>query len=155
MCIRDRDTICGVTDETGHIVHLRNAKHSVKLGTYEMRNPPSHLKLNEPTARDAAYETEALIDHLFTHDNAAAFFCRRLLQRLTTSNPSPTYLGAVTTAFKEGKYDGCVQGNEGCSHKYGDIGAATATALLHPEARSTTLDADWTHGQLREPLLMI
>ena len=78
-----------------------------------MRNPPSHLKLNEPTSRDAAYETEALIDHLFTHDNAAAFFCRRLLQRLTTSNPSPTYLGAVTTAFKEGKYDGCVQGNEG------------------------------------------
>ena len=61
----------------------------------------------------------------------------------------------MTTAFKEGKYDGCVQGNEGCSHKYGDIGAATATALLHPEARSTTLDADWTHGQLREPLLMI
>jgi uncharacterized protein (DUF1800 family) len=151
----DLDVIFEVVDEIGNTIYLRNAKHSVKLGSYEMRNPPSHLKLNEPTARDAAYETEALIDHLFTHDNAAAFFCRRLLQRLTTSNPSPTYLGAVTTAFKEGKYDGCVQGKEGCSHKYGDIGAATATALLHPEARSTTLDADWTHGQLREPLLMI
>ena len=86
-----------------------------------MRNPPSHLKLNEPTARDAAYETEALIDHLFTQDNAAAFFCRRLLQRLTTSNPSPSYLGAVTTEFKVCKYVGCVEGNDGC-HKYGTLG---------------------------------
>ena len=76
----DTDTIFGVTGEAGNVVHLRSAKHSIKLGNYEMRNPPSHLKLNEPTARDAAYETEALIDHLFTHDNAAAFFCRRLLQ---------------------------------------------------------------------------
>ena len=61
----DTDTIFGVTDETGNVIHLRNAKHTIKLGNYEMRNPPSHLKLNEPTARDAAYETEALIDHLF------------------------------------------------------------------------------------------
>ena len=48
------------------------------------------------------YETEALLDHLFFHPNTAPFIAHRLIQRMTTSNPSPTYVKAVSTAFSTG-----------------------------------------------------
>ena len=50
----------------------------------------------------AMYETEALLDHLFFHPNTAPFITHRLIQRLTTSNPSPKYVKAVSTAFSTG-----------------------------------------------------
>ena len=33
--------------------------------SFTFRNPPAHMAIPEATARDAAYETEALLDHLF------------------------------------------------------------------------------------------
>jgi hypothetical protein len=69
-------------------------------------DPPSFIALEEPSARDAAYETEALIDHLFHHDNTAPFISHRLIQRFTSSNPSPRYIQTVATAFTTGQYAG-------------------------------------------------
>jgi hypothetical protein len=37
----------------------------------------------------AEHETEALVDHLFEHENTAPFVAYRMIQRLVTSNPSP------------------------------------------------------------------
>ena len=94
---------------------------------------------------------DALLDHVFEHPNTAPFISHRLIQRLVTSNPSPRYVKAVSTAFINGKTsDGHVY-----SGKYGDIGAAVAEILLDQEARSTTLDSDALAGRLREPLLKV
>jgi uncharacterized protein (DUF1800 family) len=38
---------------------------------------------------------------------------------------------------------------------FGDLAATIAAMLLDPEARSATLEADPTHGKLREPLLKV
>lgn len=112
------------------------------------RNPPKFGSFLRPSVRDAQYETEALLDHLFWHKNTAPFIARRLIQRFTTSNPSPRYTLAVVNAFKTGTFGGTTY-----SGRYGDLGATFAAILLDREARSATLEADPTHGMLREPLL--
>ena len=42
--------------------------------------------------------TQAL-DTIFAHPNVAPFFCRQLIQRLVTSNPSPAYVARIATVF--------------------------------------------------------
>ena len=85
----------------------------------------------------AAEETDALIDHIFYHPNVAPFIGYRLIQRLVTSNPSPRYVQAVSTAFSTGSYNGKVY-----SGTYGDLGAAVAAVLLDKEATSDVLTLD-------------
>lgn len=96
------------------------------------------------------HETEALIDHLFEHDNTAPFIAYRLIQRTVSSNPSPRYVAAVATAFTTGEHDGKTYTGE-----YGDLGAAAAAMLLDREARSSLVEVDGAHGSLREPLLKV
>ena len=146
----DEFAVFVVADEVGTTIFLRNVEHVATIGAYEFRTPVQFMKLAEVTARAAAHETEALIDHLFTHQNAAPFFAHRLIQRLTSSNPSPRYVEAVVAAFRQGAYDGATY-----SGAYGDVGAAVAACVLHPEATSSTLDADGTSGGLREPLIKL
>ena len=109
------------------------------------------LNLHEPERRDAQYETASLIDHLLYHKNTAPFIATRLLQRLTTSNPSPRYVHAVAQALVTGRctLPGC--GN--FSGTYGDLGASVATALLDSEGMNPLLDAAPSHGGLREPII--
>jgi hypothetical protein len=134
---------------------------------YNFRNPPSFIPYMgsfSSTPYDSLYElyggntlrphamheTDALIDVLFEHNNTAPFVAVRLIQRLVTSNPSPRYVQVVVDAFSSGSY-----GDETFSGVYGDLGAAVAAVLLDREARSSVLDADPRHGQLREPLLKV
>jgi uncharacterized protein (DUF1800 family) len=60
----------------------------------------------------------------------------RLAQRFGISNPSPTYVAAIATAFTTGMYDSFGSGTYGC------LKATVAAVLLHREALDTTLDAD-------------
>jgi len=108
------------------------------------------MSFTEPTQRDAEHETEAVLDHFFFHSNTAPFVVVRLIQRLVLSNPSPRYVRAAVDAFRTGTYDGKTY-----SGTYGDLGATIAAILLDREARSPVLDADPTHGKLREPLLKV
>ena len=101
-------------------------------------------------ATAATYETNALIHHLFTHDNTPPFVAKLLIQRLVTSNPSPRYVLAVSTAFRQGKY-----GGKTFSGTYGDMAATISAILLDREARATIVDVDPKHGSLREPLLKV
>jgi uncharacterized protein (DUF1800 family) len=157
-------------------VFLLNRVSTVRLGpvgavdsaAFKFRNPPHFMSfINRYSAdmRDAEYETEAVLDHLFFHDNVAPFVAFRLIQRFTTSNPSPRYIEVVATAFKTGTYGGKIYG-QGTARvfgngdtrvvgSYGDLGATVAAVLLDREARMPVLDADPTHGQMREPLLKI
>lgn len=127
-----------------------NRQSTVHVGSsFQFRNPPSFFAA-EPSARDAYYETDALIDHLLWHKNTAPFVSYRLIQRLVTSNPSPRYVEAVAQAFTSGSFDGVTY-----SGAYGDLRATTAAIVLDREARSPVLDLDPSHGQLREPLLKV
>ena len=66
-----------------------------------------HGKASRPwQVRDAEFETEGFLDHIFYHENTAPFISLRLIQRLVTSNPSPRYMAAVSEAFTTGKYAG-------------------------------------------------
>merc|ERR1712176_254228 len=95
-------------------------------------------------------EIDALIDHVFFHDNTAVFVARKLIMRLITSNPSPRYIQTVSTAFKKGFY-----GGRKFSGQHGDLEATVHAVLLDPEARNSMLDYDKTFGRVREPLLKL
>ena len=60
----------------------------------------------------AMHETDALIDHLFFHPNTPPFIAHRLIQRMTTSNPSPKYVKAVATAFTTGTQSHAESGHQ-------------------------------------------
>ena len=132
--------------------YLTNKASTVRIpgSGFSFRNPPKFHSFIRPSIRDAEHETEALIDHLFWHKNTAPFIARRLIQRFTSSNPSPRYILAVVDAFRAGAHGGTT-----FSGVYGDLGAMLAAILLDREARSQTLDADPTHGSMREPLLKL
>ena len=85
--------------------------------------------------------TQAL-DAIFAHPNIAPFFCRQLIQRLVTSNPSPAYVGRLSAVFN----------NDGTGVK-GNLSAVVRALLLDSEARSDSVAASTSFGKLREPIL--
>ena len=90
-----------------------------------------------------------VINHFFHHPSHAPFLATRIIQRFGISNPSRGYIKRVATAYVNGEYNGIGSGT------YGDLGALVAAILLDGESRSTALDADPSHGQLREPLIKV
>ncbi len=81
------------------------------------------------------------LDNLFHHPNVGPFIGRLLIQRLTSSNPSPAYVARVAAAFDDNG-----QGVRG------DLAAVARAILMDPEARNPSLAGDHA-GKLREPLL--
>jgi uncharacterized protein (DUF1800 family) len=95
-----------------------------------------------PANEGGAADLKAELDTLFNHQNTAPFFCRQLIERLVTSNPSPGYVYRVAQVFA----------NNGSGTR-GDLGAVVKAILLDPEARSPAMLADAGFGKLKEPLL--
>jgi hypothetical protein len=148
------ETVFVVTDSYGRLRRLKNSVEYVKLQgapEYSFRNAPSFMSVlnTEAVSRDALYETDAALEHYLYHDNTAPFIAIRLIQRFTSSNPSPRYIKAVATSFRDGKY-----GDFG-SGKYGDMEATIAAVLLEPEARSAVIGVDPFIGRVHEPLLRV
>jgi uncharacterized protein (DUF1800 family) len=83
------------------------------------------------------------LDTLAAHPNVGPFIGRQLIQRLVTSNPSPTYVAAVARAFAD----------NGAGVR-GDMKAVIRAVLLHPEARQVAAPTG-TGGKLREPVLRL
>lgn len=155
-------TIFEVTDTFGRKFFYKNERSDVLMngvfGTptpYSFRNPPNFMSLipTEATVRDAQYETEAVLDTYFYHDNTAPFLAVRLIQRFGISNPSPRYVREVAASFRKGRYE--AMGQTFGVGKYGDLAATAAAIILDREARSSLLDLDPTHGSLKEPLLKV
>ena len=137
-------------EELGETRYYVNMESLVELSSGDkFHNPSSLMGIVEATVRDAEYETDAVIDHFFKHPNTAPFIAYRIIQRFVTSNPTPRYIHACAMAFTQGSFEGIGSG------KYGDLSALIAAVLLHEEARTVLLDADPTHGQMREPLLKV
>jgi uncharacterized protein (DUF1800 family) len=80
------------------------------------------------------------LDRLAEHPNVGPFIGRQLIQRFTTSNPSPAYITAVARAFA----------NNGSGVR-GDMKAVLKAVLMHPEARVVSDSS----GKVREPVLRL
>lgn len=89
-----------------------------------------------PANTDGPASLRIALDTLAGHPNVGPFIGRQLIQRLVTSNPSPTYIRDVAQAFNASG---------------GDMKAMVKAILLHPEARSAAAGA----GKVREPLLRL
>ena len=110
--------------------------------------------VGEQNLRDAQYETDAVLDHYFYHDNVAPFMCIRIMQRFSFSNPSPRYVASCVEAFRTGLY---TFGSEtfGRSGEYGNLEAMIASILLDNEANEGAISSDPSYGSIREPMLKV
>jgi uncharacterized protein (DUF1800 family) len=84
------------------------------------------------------------LDTLANHPNTAPFISKQLIQRFTTSNPSPAYVSRVVAKFE----------NNGQGVR-GDFKAVLKQILLDPEARIQTTGRPYEFGKVREPILAI
>ena len=82
------------------------------------------------------------LDHLFAHPNVGPFFGRQMIQRLTTSNPSPAYVARVAAAFAD----------NGAGVR-GDLKAVWRAVLTDAEALVPVDPDDPLSGKLREPVM--
>lgn len=97
-----------------------------------------------PGGGDARADLEAVIAILARHRNIAPFVATRLIQHLTTSNPTPAYVARVAEAFR----------NDGTGVA-GNLAAVVKAVLLDPEARKGDSPGaiDPRFGKIREPVL--
>ena len=95
-----------------------------------------------PAGQSGEQDLAAALDNVFNHSNVGPFLSIRLIQRLVTSNPSPSYVERVATVF-----------NDNGQGVRGDLGAVVRAILLDPEARpALRMELD---GKLKEPLLRV
>lgn len=83
------------------------------------------------------------LDALCAHPNVGPFIGRLLIQRFTSSNPSPGYVRRVAAIWDD----------NGAGAR-GDLKAVTEAILLDPEARVPEVRGD-ASGKVREPLLRV
>ena len=147
----DQDAIFVLEDAYGEKRNLKNSISTVYVSSTSasFRNPVHFIDFMNRNLRDMFQETDAVLDSYFYHPSHAPFMALRFLQRFGISNPSPAYIERVSMAFITGSY-----GQFGAEN-YGDLGAMVAAVLLDDESRQVVLDADQTHGHLREPLLKV
>ena len=95
-----------------------------------------------PAGQNGGQDLAMALDNIFNHPNVGPFMATRLIERLTTSNPSPAYVERVARIFN----------NNGFGER-GDLGAVVKAILLDPEARPSALSD--TDGKIKEPLLRL
>ena len=91
-------------------------------------------------------DLDAGLSAISNHQNVAPFISRQLIERFTTSNPSPAYIQRVASVFA----------NDG-DGSYGNLGAVIVAVLSDPEARygAAPPPAPYVFGKAREPLLKL
>ncbi len=94
-----------------------------------------------PAGQDAAKDLDSLIEILVTHPNTAPFVSLRMIQGMTTSDPSPAYLERVATVFKDTK---------------GNLAKVVTAILMDPEARYGDVPGRSVKGfgRIKEPFMV-
>ena len=94
-----------------------------------------------PAGQTATKDLDSLIEILVTHPNTAPFVSLRMIQGMTTSDPSPAYLERVATVFRDTK---------------GNMGKVVTAILMDPEARYGDVVGRSIKGfgRIKEPLLL-
>jgi len=98
-----------------------------------------------PANTSASEALKTALDTLFNHPNTATFFCKQMIQRLITSNPSDAYVGRVAAVFNGSRTSGV----------RGDLAQVFSAILLDDEARGTVGLTDPEFGKLREPMVRL
>lgn len=101
-----------------------------------------------PAGTGAAESIDRALDTIFNHPNLAPFVSRQLIQRFTSSNPSPEYIGRVAMAFETGNYTG-PDGQRFGTGLRGDLEATLAAIMLDGSTEANSA----TSGKVREPIL--
>jgi uncharacterized protein (DUF1800 family) len=96
-----------------------------------------------PAGQTAAQDLSTTLDTISDHPNVGPFFCRQLIQRLVTSNPSPGYLYRVTAVF-----------NDNGQGVRGDLKAVVRAILMDYDARGSARTAQGA-GHEREPVIRL
>lgn len=93
-----------------------------------------------PAGGDASRDLDALITILVDHPNTAPFVSFRLIQGLTTSDPSPAYIRRVATVFQQTR---------------GNLSSVVKAILTDPDARAADQPGSGSNafGRIREPFL--
>jgi uncharacterized protein (DUF1800 family) len=89
-------------------------------------------------------DIKQLLGILAGHHNVAPFISRQLIQRFTSSNPSPQYIQRVVAVFMDNGHG-----------VYGDLGAVIKAVLTDAEAVGAAAPAPYAYGKAREPLLKL
>jgi len=100
------------------------------------------LGVTIPANTSASAALKTALDTLFNHANTAPFFCKQMIQRLVTSNPSPAYVQRVVNKF--------LDNGQGVR---GDLAHVFSAILMDDEARGPAGLTDTEFGKLREPMV--
>lgn len=94
-----------------------------------------------PAGQTAAKDLDSLVEVLVTHPNTGPFVALRLIQGMTTSDPSPAYIARVATVFQRTK---------------GDLKAVVKAVLMDAEARAGDVPGKSAagFGRIKEPHLI-
>jgi uncharacterized protein (DUF1800 family) len=103
----------------------------------------SFLGLYIPSGQKGMKDIEMAVEHIFRHPNVGPFIGKQLIQKLVTSNPSPSYIKKVAETF-----------NDNGKGVRGDMASVFKAILLHPEARSCESLQSPTQGKLQDPLVL-
>ncbi len=127
------------------IRELEFTKHPMKFNAWA-HSPESKRFLGAyiPEGTDGQTSMRIALDTLFNHPNVGPFFCRQMIQRLVTSNPSPAYVSRVSSAF-----------NNTGNNVRGDLGAVFKAIFLDEEALGPQTLQSPNFGKLREPMVRI
>ncbi len=119
---------------------------------YHSTSEKSFLGTTIPAGTDAQTSIDIALDTLFNHPNLAPFISRQLIQRFTTSHPTPAYVQRVATVFETGSFQ-FPDGQSVGTGQRGDLAATLAAILLDDEARQDPTTAPNEFGKVREPVL--
>ena len=114
------------------------------------QNEKTFLGLTIPENTNAVDSITLALDQLMSVASVGPFLSRQLIQRFTTSNPSPAYISRVTQVFNDGRYT-LPNGIGIGGGLRGDLKATIAAILLDRE--NLEPEAPNTFGKLREPVL--
>lgn len=95
-----------------------------------------------PSSQGGIKDIKDTLDALFNHPNTPPFISRQLIQKLVTSNPSPSYIYRVSKVFE----------NNGSGVR-GDMYSVVRAVLMDVEARSFELSQRPTYGKVKEPII--
>ncbi|NEW60754.1 DUF1800 family protein, partial [Sulfurovum sp. bin170] len=94
-----------------------------------------------PAGQSCFGDLEMALDTIFNHPNVGPFFSKQLIQKLVTSNPSPSYIARVATIFNDN--------GEGVR---GDLKAVIRAILLDENALAE-VDIESSFGKIKEPVV--
>ena len=101
----------------------------------------SFLGKTIPAGQTVEQDLDSLVNILVTHPNTAPFVSLRLIQGMTSSDPSPAYLQRVATVFRDTN---------------GNLNKVITAILTDPEARAADVygKSAANFGRIKEPLLI-